>query len=41
MEILKQEGYKIIHLTDGNLIKEAVKIINAGRADGVNLRVFH
>jgi hypothetical protein len=36
MEILKQEGYKIIHLTDGSLIKEAVKIINAGRADGVN-----
>jgi hypothetical protein len=36
MEILKQEGYKIIHLTDGNLIIEAVKIINAGRADGVN-----
>lgn len=37
MEILQQENYRIIHLTDGKLIKDAVKLINAGRADGVNV----
>ena len=37
MEILKQGNYKIIHLTDGKLIKDAVKIINEGRADGINV----
>jgi hypothetical protein len=36
MKILKEDGYKIIHLSDGNLIKEAVKMINAGQADGIN-----
>jgi hypothetical protein len=36
MEILIQNNYNIVHLTDGKLIKEAAKIINDRQADGVN-----
>jgi len=36
MKITIQNGYKIIHLIDGELIKEAVKLINHGRSEGIN-----
>lgn len=36
-EILKIDGYKIIHLTDGELLPHAVTFINKGKADGINL----
>jgi hypothetical protein len=36
MEILKQDDYRIIHLTDGELIPEAVNLINNDKADGIN-----
>ena len=36
MEILRQDSYNIVHLTDGKLIMEAVKLINNRLADGIN-----
>jgi hypothetical protein len=36
MEILRQNDYNIIHLTDGNLIVNAVQLINDRKADGIN-----
>lgn len=36
MEILKQNDYNIIHLTDGKSIAEAVKLLNNKKADGIN-----
>lgn len=36
MKILRQNNYDIIHLTDGKLTLEAVKLINDRRADGIN-----
>lgn len=41
MEILKQNGYKVIHLIDGKLIKDAVKMINEERADGINFNFVY
>ncbi|SHF69230.1 leucine-rich repeat domain-containing protein [Flavisolibacter ginsengisoli] len=37
LDILQQDDYKIIHLTDGELLSEAVKLIDKGKADGINL----
>ncbi len=36
MQILTQNNYTIINLTDGKLMPEAVKLINKKRADGIN-----
>ena len=36
-DILKIGGYKILHLTDGNLLEEAVAFVDKGKADGINL----
>jgi Leucine-rich repeat (LRR) protein len=35
--ILHQNGFRIINLTDGDLLKEAVRLIDKGKADGINL----
>ncbi|HYG40881.1 MAG TPA: hypothetical protein VD908_19790 [Cytophagales bacterium] len=37
LDILKQGDYRIVHLTDGELLSEAVKLIEKGKADGINL----
>lgn len=37
LDILRQGDYKIVHLTDGELLSEAVKLIDKGKADGINL----
>jgi hypothetical protein len=37
LEILKQGDYRIVHLTDGELLSDAVKLIDKGKADGINL----
>ncbi|MBS0645224.1 MAG: hypothetical protein JSR97_01350 [Verrucomicrobia bacterium] len=37
LDILQQGDYKIVHLTDGELLSEAVKLIDKGKADGINL----
>lgn len=36
-DIQERNGYKIIHLTDGDLLPQAVAFIEKGKADGVNL----
>jgi hypothetical protein len=36
LDILQQNNYRIIHLTDGNLMKEAIELINSNMADGIN-----
>ncbi len=36
MEILRQNDYNIIHLTDGQLILDAVRLIKDKKADGIN-----
>ncbi len=36
MEILRQDHYNVIHLTDGKSIGEAVKLLNDKKADGIN-----
>ena len=36
MTIYKQDNFNVIHLTDGKLIMEAVKLINNNQADGIN-----
>lgn len=37
LDILHQGDYRIVHLTDGDLLNEAVKLIDKGKADGINL----
>jgi hypothetical protein len=37
MEVLAQNGYKVIHLTDGFLLPEAIEWVERGKADGINL----
>jgi hypothetical protein len=37
LEILHQGDFKIVHLTDGELLEEAIKLIDKGKADGINL----
>lgn len=37
LDILKQGDYRIVHLTDGELLSDAVKLIDKGKADGINL----
>lgn len=37
LDILHQGDYRIVHLTDGELLSEAVKLIDKGKADGINL----
>ena len=36
MEILRQNDYHIVHLTDGKLIMEAIQLIHDRKADGIN-----
>ncbi len=36
MEILKRDTYNIIHLTDGQSINQAIKLIVDNKADGIN-----
>jgi hypothetical protein len=36
MEILRQNEYNIVHLTDGKSIVDAIKLINSKKADGIN-----
>ena len=37
-QILKRDnGFRVINLTDGDLLSEAVKFIDKGKADGINL----
>lgn len=36
-DIQKRDGYTIIHLTDGDLLPQAVTFIEKGKADGINL----
>jgi Leucine-rich repeat (LRR) protein len=36
MEILQRDEYRVVHLTDGNLITTAIELINSGQADGIN-----
>jgi len=37
LDILHQSDFRIVHLTDGELLNEAVKLIDKGKADGINL----
>jgi hypothetical protein len=37
LEILLQDDYKIVHLTDGELLTEAIKLIDKGKANGINV----
>lgn len=37
LDIRQQGDYRIVHLTDGELFSEAVKLIDKGKADGINL----
>lgn len=37
LDILHQGDYRIVHLTDGELLREAIKLIDKGKADGINL----
>jgi len=37
LEILLQSNFKIVHLTDGGLLTEAITLIDKGKADGINL----
>jgi hypothetical protein len=36
-DILKIDEYKVVHLTDGELLPEAVAFVDKGKADGINL----
>lgn len=36
MEIIKIDNYNVINLIDGNLILDAIKLINSKQADGIN-----
>ena len=36
MKIIKINGFKVINLTDGSKIKNAVKLINKNKAGGIN-----
>jgi hypothetical protein len=37
LDILIRSNYRIVHLTDGELLPEAVVLIEDGKADGINL----
>jgi len=37
LEVLEQNGYKVIHLTDGDLLTKAVAWVESGKAEGINL----
>src|SRR5262245_42748528 len=37
LDILHQGDFRIVHLTDGELLNEAIKLIDKGKADGINL----
>lgn len=37
LDILHQGDFRIVHLTDGELLPEAIKLIDTGKADGINL----
>ena len=37
LDILHQGAFRIVHLTDGEFLNEAVKLIDKGKADGINL----
>lgn len=37
VEILEQDGYRIVQLNDGTMLTDAVDLINRRRADGINL----
>lgn len=37
LDIFQQGDYRIVHLTDGELLSEAVEMIDKGKADGINL----
>jgi hypothetical protein len=37
LEILLQDDYKIVHLTNRELLTEAIKLIDKGKANGINL----
>src|SRR5688572_19187650 len=37
LEILLQDNFKIVHLTDGELLTEAIALIDKGKANGINL----
>ncbi len=37
LDILNNGDFKIVHLTDGRLLYEAVALIDKGKADGINL----
>jgi Leucine-rich repeat (LRR) protein len=42
MEIIKYADFKVLHLTDGKEILDAVKLINKGKAQGINFNfVYH
>jgi hypothetical protein len=36
-EIQERNGFNIVHLTDGNLLTEAVGVVEKGKADGINI----
>ncbi len=36
-DIIKMGSYNVLHLTDGNLLPEAVAFVDKGKADGINL----
>lgn len=40
-EILSDGEFKIIHLIDGDLLSEAARFINKGKADGINLNYIN
>jgi hypothetical protein len=37
MEVLRQHGFSIVHLTDGAMLPDVIDLINRRLADGVNL----
>src|SRR5690242_294794 len=37
LDILQQGDFKIVHLTDGELLTDAIKLIDKGKANGINL----
>jgi len=37
LDVLNQGDFKIVHLTDGELLTEAIKLIDKGKANGINL----
>ena len=37
LDILHQGDFRIVHLTDGELLSDAIKLIDKGKAEGINL----